>query len=124
MNILQTCALHYYAGNASAWLPFIHCLENHGSNQQKYAQTCATASGLNWDTLNKCWTGAEGAQLEWAAGAVTNALVPPHTFVPWVTLGSTPGTFCEDSNCDTFLSAVCNAYQGTPPSACSSVMEK
>jgi hypothetical protein len=46
--------------------------------------------------------------------------VPPHQFVPWVTLSDEPGagTFCDENGCDGFLKAVCDAYTGTKPDAC------
>ena len=53
-----------------------------------------------------------------AAGAATGALQPQHEFVPWVTLGGTPGTFCTENGCDNMLAAVCKAYTGTPPASC------
>lgn len=115
MNVLQTCAIAQAAGNASQWQPFIVCLENHGADQKKYAQACAAASRLDWATLDACWKGPEGAQLELAAGAET----PSHDFVPWVTLSAKDTTFCVDSNCDNFLSAVCDAYKGAKPANCS-----
>lgn len=117
-NLAQTCAQHVAGGNVSAWLPFIHCMETHGSNQAAFAKTCAAAAGIDYPALETCWTGAEGLQLELAAGAATGALQPPHQFVPWVTLGDTPGTFCSNSDCDNFLAAVCAAYTGTPPPTC------
>jgi len=117
-NIAQSCAQHVSGGNVSAWLPFIHCMETHGSNQAAFAKTCAAAAGIDITALDACWNGAEGLALQMAAGAATAALQPPHQFVPWVTLNDTPGTFCSDSDCDNFLAAVCAAYTGTPPASC------
>jgi hypothetical protein len=95
-------------------------METYGSSQRQHAKTCATAAGLDWATVDGCFTGAEGQTLELAAGNATAALVPAHQFVPWVTLSDAAGagTFCDESGCDGFLKAVCDAYTGTPPAAC------
>ena len=118
MNTAQACALDLYKGNASAWVPFMICLENAGSNMPSELKSCAATNDLDFAKIDACWKGKEGFQLDLDSGIATNALQPPHEFVPWVTLGGIPGTFCHNSNCDTFLSAVCDAYTGTKPSAC------
>jgi len=67
---------------------------------------------MDFAAVNSCWTGPEGAALELAAGRNTSALSPALDFVPYVTLGSTPGSFCNADQpwCDNFLTAVCKAY--------------
>lgn len=111
-NILQNCIVAKAAGNASAWLPALHCLSGHGPNQSQFAKQCTEAAGLAFDAVNTCWNGPEGLALQLAAGANTTALNPPLDFVPYVTLGSTPGTFCNADSpwCDGLLAAVCKAY--------------
>lgn len=111
MNTLQNCAIAH-ATNASQWVPFIVCLENYGSNQQKYASKCAKENHYDWTTLNTCWTGAEGKKLDAQAAANT----PNHDFVPWLLVDGT--NYCTNSNCDDVLTWVCNAYTGPKPSAC------
>ncbi|KAE9594202.1 putative gamma interferon inducible lysosomal thiol reductase GILT [Lupinus albus] len=54
-------------------------------------------------------------QLELQYAAETNALQPPHKYVPWVVVDGEP--LYEDY--ENFLSYVCNAYKGTDtPQSC------
>ena len=117
-NTLEACAIVH----ATPFVPFIHCLSTAAAKRTPtaaVAESCATKVGVDWDVLNTCWTGAEGAALDVAAANNTATLVPPHEFVPWVTLSGAAGTFCDESGCDGFLKAACAAYTGTKPDACS-----
>lgn len=121
-NTMEACALKHYP-DAADWVPFLHCLEDKAAGSgitAAVARKCAEGAGLTWATLDSCWTGDEGHALDIDSYAATQSLNPSHSFVPWVTLSSAPGagTFCQDSNCDTFLQAVCSAYTGTKPKAC------
>ncbi len=118
-NTLQSCAVSLNP-EPSVWLPFIHCLETHGSTQGKYAEKCAQTFKLDWAALNQCWTGPKGQALDLANYKRTQELKPAHTFVPWATVNGV--CHCTDSNCDTILADVCNAYTGTKPAACSSAV--
>jgi hypothetical protein len=109
---VETCAIAHYP-NTQQWLPFIHCLEENGGNIMGAVQQCAAASGLDFATLEACYTGPEGAALELAAA---NATVP-HTFVPWTTINNGK-TFCSNSDCDNFVTALCKAYTGPKPASC------
>lgn len=115
-NTLEACAASHFP---ASFVPFTVCLSNAaGSGLTKTkAVKCAGESKLDWIVLNTCWVGPEGVTLDAAAAAKTAALVPPHTFVPWVTL-SAPGTFCTEAGCDDFIAQVCKAYTGTKPPAC------
>lgn len=117
-NTLQSCAVAQYKDNSTAWLPFIVCLENAGSNQAAKAEACANSNSLDWTKLSDCWNSVEGHELDLENGIATAALNPPHEFVPWVTLSGQSGTFCSNSDCDNFLQAVCDAYTGPKPSGC------
>ncbi|KAF2296845.1 hypothetical protein GH714_008338 [Hevea brasiliensis] len=55
-------------------------------------------------------------QLELQYAAETNALQPPHRYVPWVVVDGQP--LYEDY--ENFISYICKAYNGTAvPKACS-----
>ena len=120
-NILHNCAIAL--SNTSQWLPFVYCLESSTDQGRAFAQ-CAQKWLRVPDVIasvQACWTSELGQDLVRKAGVRTQALSPAHTFVPWVTLSDAAGTgtFCADSNCDNFLAAVCKAYMGTKPQACS-----
>lgn len=117
-NTLEACADAHYPTNGAS-VPFVVCLyaqAQSGLSPAK-AERCATQNKLDWATLNTCWGGAEGKQLDIDNAARTAALKPPHEYVPWVTLDA-PGTFCTEAGCDDFIAQVCKAYTGTKPTAC------
>lgn len=90
-NILESCVIAHYP---ASFVPFVYCLSDSYPNfSTKKASACAALSKMNWATLNTCWTGTEGKELEIEAAAVTAALQPPHQYVPWVVLDA-PGTIC------------------------------
>ena len=120
-NTLESCAIAHYP---SSFVPFIICLSNAASGglSRAKAQTCATSAMFDWTALNTCWTGAEGKALDRINAAVTGHLIPAHQYVPWVTLSDEPGTgtYCDETNdCDLLIEAVCKAYTGPKPAACS-----
>jgi len=116
-NTLEACAISHYP---KGFVPFMACLSQadaSGGLSKAKAQKCAGQHNVDWNTLNTCWNGPEGKQLDQVSAAVTGALQPPHNYVPWVTLDA-PGTFCTENGCDNFVQAVCAAYTGTKPAAC------
>jgi len=114
MNTLQNCAIALAAGNTSQWMPMIHCLETHGVNQQKFVTECAAASSFDDAALTQCWTGAQGVALDQAARTATPA---DHQYVPWTTVNGVNA--CDETGCSGVLAAVCKAYAGPKPAACS-----
>ena len=48
------------------------------------AQKCATDLKLDWDKLSTCADGPEGVKSIAANKKKTDALNPPHQYVPWV----------------------------------------
>ncbi len=117
MNTLQNCAIALASTNTSQWVPMIHCLETHGTGQEKFVDTCAAASDYDLAALKSCWTGAEGKSLDQAARAATPA---DHQFVPWTTVNGVNA--CDEAGCAPVLAAVCKAYTGSPkPAACAAL---
>jgi interferon gamma-inducible protein 30 len=113
MNTLQNCAIAHAAGNTSQWLPFIHCLETHGTRQEQFVDACAKAWAYDNMALTNCANGDEGKALDQAAFAATPA---DHTYVPWATVNGV--NICTEAGCDEVLAGVCKAYTGAKPAAC------
>lgn len=114
MNTLQNCAIAHAAGNVSQWVPFVHCLETHGTGQEQFVKQCGTASDYDLTALTACWNGQEGKDLDQAARAATPA---DHQYVPWTTVDGVNA--CDETGCSGVVAAVCKAYTGSPkPNAC------
>ena len=65
------------------WLPFLACLEAAYPNLDQVAEACATKAGLTWSVLQTCANGPEGIAIQAENEKLTNALNPPHQYVPW-----------------------------------------
>merc|ERR1711915_834323 len=73
-------------------LNFVHCVVG-STYPQNAGPTCSAGTSVAWETVNTCMHAWEGEALELAAGQATDALNPPHQYVPWPTLD---GNFCDD----------------------------
>ena len=51
-----------------------------------YNAQCAKRLGIPYQPIEKCTRGPKGNHLEHKMAEKTNALQPPHTYVPWVTI--------------------------------------
>lgn len=72
------------AAPQEAWFAYARCLHAHPSDLEAAAPGCAAAAGIAHGALAACAEGGEGAALEAAAVAETEALSPRLTFVPWI----------------------------------------
>lgn len=111
-NIIESCALHLYPDPANH-MSFLHCLEYYGPTATN-GQYCAGLAKMDYTTINACATGDLGNSLEHQMALKTNALNPPHQYVPWLTLNGVPSSALSDN----MLATICNAYTGTKPAAC------
>eukprot|EP00795_Rhopilema_esculentum_P004765 gene4765-21069_t len=117
-NLIETCAIHA-AGNASVYAPFIHCMEYYGPTTSNL-QYCATTSHMDYATINSCVQGSLGNQLQHQMALKTDALNPPHQYVPWITVNGVHTDQIQNAVQTNMLGYVCSMYQGTKPAVCSS----
>lgn len=117
----------------TVYMPFISCVETelNGAKPDQAAQTvsslgdvlvciqqctlceqCAPKSGLNWDALHSCATSAKGQNLVLANAKKTDALKPPHWFVPWVIINDKYSFIQMMLAINDLKLVVCNAYKG------------
>ena len=118
-NLIETCAISILQ-NVSVYFPFIHCLETHitESDPLPVAEQCASQQGIDFAAIDKCQKGPQGNALEHEMALKTNALVPRHYYVPWITLNGKHTDDIQDKATFDLLGLVCDTYQGTKPSAC------
>lgn len=118
-NLIETCAISILQ-NTTVYFPFIHCLETNlaESDPLSAAERCANQQGIDFAPIEKCQTGPQGNALEHQMALKTNALIPRHNYVPWITLNGKHTNEIQDKATYNLLGLVCDTYQGTKPSAC------
>ncbi|GMG98185.1 hypothetical protein Nepgr_000025 [Nepenthes gracilis] len=115
LNTIEACAIDIWP-DLFEHFPFIYCIETLVYDH-KYPQwdSCFEKLGLDPKPIGDCYISGRGKELELEYAAETNALRPPHEYVPWVVVDGQP--LFEDY--ENFISYVCKAYKGsTVPSAC------
>lgn len=118
-NLIETCAIHYHP-NSTVYFPFIYCIESSASLPRNVAPECASKFGFDYSQIQSCVEGPLGNKLEHEMALKTNALQPPHTFVPWVTLNGVHTEKIQNEAQDDLVKLICETYQGSPkPQACS-----
>mmetsp|Transcript_3063 Transcript_3063/g.11023 ORF Transcript_3063/g.11023 Transcript_3063/m.11023 type:complete len:173 (+) Transcript_3063:223-741(+) len=120
LNKAQLCGIKQ-GKTADVWWPFILCTEDLRTGGIDSIAPCADSSaGIDTDVLTVCYQGPEGDDLLAQAGAITDALDPPHQYTPWVVLEGKP---LEDTS--DITKSVCDAYTGSPkPAACNAANEQ
>ncbi|XVF68462.1 hypothetical protein PTKIN_Ptkin11bG0004800 [Pterospermum kingtungense] len=116
LNTVEACAIDAWP-QLNDHFPFIYCVEAL-VYERKYLEweSCFEELGLESKTITDCYAGGLGLKLDLQYAAETNALEPPHRYVPWVVVDGQP--LYEDY--ENYISYVCKAYKGTAlPSACS-----
>lgn len=118
-NLIETCAISILQ-NVTAYFPFIHCVEVsiESGDPRSVAQSCATQLGIDFTAIDKCQSGSQGNSLEHEMAQKTNALNPPHHYVPWITLNGKHTEKIQNQAIFNLLELVCDNYQGSKPSAC------
>ncbi|KAK3611565.1 hypothetical protein CHS0354_018080 [Potamilus streckersoni] len=117
-NIIETCTLYLFK-NITVYFPFIQCMETTSGPPEKVAQKCASKfKGIDLDKIMGCSKGILGNELEHQMALQTNALQPPHTYVPWVTLNGVHTDEIQDKAVTDLVNLICQTYQGPKPAGC------
>ncbi|KAK7305457.1 hypothetical protein VNO77_43363 [Canavalia gladiata] len=118
LNTVEACAIDIWP-QLNNHFPFIYCVEELVYRRKSVEwESCFEILGLDSKPINQCYRSEHGKKLELQYAAETNALQPPHMYVPWVVVDGKP--LYEDY--ENFLSYVCKAYKGTDkPRSCSQV---
>ncbi|KAJ4840507.1 hypothetical protein Tsubulata_000443 [Turnera subulata] len=109
LNTVEACAIHAWP-RLEDHFPFIYCVEK-SVYERNFTQwgTCFEKLGLDSEPVTKCYASGFGKDLELQYASETDALQPPHKYVPWVVVDGQP--LYEDY--ENFLSYICKAYRGT-----------
>ncbi|CAG5132988.1 unnamed protein product [Candidula unifasciata] len=119
-NIIATCTIAIVK-NIDVYFPFLNCLEASNLQPTPAAQQCATQFNVPLNEILNCTTSDYGNQLEHQMALRTDALVPTHTYVPWVTLNGVHSEAIQSEAQSNLPKLLCDAYKGVKPAACSSL---
>lgn len=115
-NMIETCLLHTFGLDAA---PIIFCMES-AVDVLKAAQPCLGIyrPELTWDKLMECVKGDQGKKLMHENAVKTNALKPPHEYVPWITINGEHTEELQNKAMSSLFSLVCSLYKGEKSAPC------
>ncbi|XP_056148700.1 gamma-interferon-inducible lysosomal thiol reductase [Lampris incognitus] len=115
-NMIETCLLNL---TGSASFHIIYCMES-SNDVIKSAKSCVDiySPGVSWESIMDCVNGDMGNQLMHQNALKTQALSPPHDYVPWVTINGKHTDDLVQKAMSSLLLLVCSMYQGPKPEAC------
>jgi len=114
LNTVEACAIDAWP-DLDVHFRFIYCVEDLVVKRQyKEWESCFQKLGLDPKPVTECYKSEQGHKLELKYANQTDALVPPHRYVPWVVVDGQP--LLEDY--ENFEAYVCKAYKGSPPKVC------
>ncbi|XP_072297958.1 gamma-interferon-inducible lysosomal thiol reductase-like [Eucyclogobius newberryi] len=115
-NMIEACLLNLT--NSDPFLP-IFCMEA-SNDPVKAAQLCVDlfSPQLGWERLMKCVNGDLGNQIMHQNALKTQALKPPHNYVPWIVINGVHTEDLQDKAFDALVPLVCDMYKGEKPAIC------
>ncbi|XP_032296839.1 gamma-interferon-inducible lysosomal thiol reductase, partial [Coturnix japonica] len=110
-NMLQACLMHE-AQDFNTYFPIIFCMES-GSSATKNLEACLQvyAPKLDAGRITACVQGELGAALMHRNAQLTDALDPPHQYVPWVVVNGKHTEELQAQAQSSLLRLVCQLYQ-------------
>ncbi|KAL4218561.1 antigen processing and presentation of exogenous peptide antigen via MHC class I [Mactra antiquata] len=121
-NLIETCAIALLE-KKTAYVPFIYCMEGMDIEPAKAAQKCGEKLGIDIDDIMKCSTSSQGNNLEHEMALLTDALNPPHRYVPWIVINDIHTEKMQNKAQSHLLEVICETYKGDPPTACSKLLK-
>ncbi|NWI69023.1 GILT reductase, partial [Todus mexicanus] len=127
-NMIETCLMHE-AKDFNTYFPIIFCMES-GSSVTKnlaaslfhphFPRQCLQiyAPELDGDRIAACVQGPVGTALMHRNAQLTQALDPPHQYVPWILINGKHTDELQAQAEDSLLGLICRLYQGEKPKAC------
>ncbi|KAF8683819.1 hypothetical protein HU200_044756 [Digitaria exilis] len=119
LNTVEGCAIDAWP-DLDVHFRFIYCVEDLVvKGQYKTWESCFQKLGLDPKPITECYQSEQGHKLDLKYANQTDALVPPHRYVPWVVVDGQP--LLEDY--ENFEVYVCKAYKGSPPKVCEGLVQ-
>ncbi|KAL6902306.1 hypothetical protein ACP4OV_005182 [Aristida adscensionis] len=114
LNTVEACAIDAWP-DLDTHFRFIYCVEDLVVKRQyREWESCFEKLGLDPKPVTGCYKSEHGHKLELKYANQTDALEPPHRYVPWVVVDGKP--LLDDY--ENFEAYVCKAYKGSPPKVC------
>lgn len=115
-NMIEACLLSMTKSDAFL---SIFCIET-SRDPIKAAQSCVElfSPNLKYEQLMTCVKGDSGNQLMHQNALKTQALKPPHTYVPWITINGVHTEELQNKAMSALLPLVCDMYKGEKPDVC------
>ncbi|KAL6645751.1 hypothetical protein ACP70R_017359 [Stipagrostis hirtigluma subsp. patula] len=112
LNTVEACAIDAWP-DLDVHLRFITCVEDLVvKRQHEEWESCFPKLGLDPKPVTQCYKSQHGHELNYAKQS--DALQPPHQYVPWVVVDGKPLV----GDYENFEAYVCKAYKGSPPKVC------
>ncbi|NXS64555.1 GILT reductase, partial [Brachypteracias leptosomus] len=110
-NMIEACLMHE-AKNFSIYFPVIFCLES-STSPTKNLEACLQvyAPQLDRGRLAACVQGDTGAALMHHNAQLTEALDPPHQYVPWILINGKHTDELQAQAEASLLGLICRLYQ-------------
>ncbi|NWR60616.1 GILT reductase, partial [Bucorvus abyssinicus] len=114
-NMIETCLMHE-AKNFSTYFPVIFCLESGSSVTKNLEAVCPPclqiyAPQLDRGRIAACIGGDTGAALMHRNAQLTEALDPPHQYVPWIVINGKHTEELQTQAQASLLGLICRLYQ-------------
>ncbi|KAF0935977.1 hypothetical protein E2562_037457 [Oryza meyeriana var. granulata] len=114
LNTVEACAIDAWP-DLRVHFRFIYCVEGLVvDGKRREWESCFGKLNLDPKPVTDCYKSERGHQLSLKYGRQTDALQPPHKYVPWVVVDGQP--LYEDY--ENFEAYICKAYKGHPPKVC------
>ncbi|XP_069832765.1 gamma-interferon-inducible lysosomal thiol reductase [Dendropsophus ebraccatus] len=119
VNTIEACVMHHLK-EIPSYFPVIFCIEL-SSNVTSALGPCLAAyqPDLSVKTVMDCANGDQGNKLMHENAMKTDALNPPHEYVPWVVINGKHSDSLQDRAMSALFNLICETYTGPKPDACS-----
>ncbi|KAG2463723.1 GILT reductase, partial [Polypterus senegalus] len=110
-NLIETCLMNVLL-QPSEYIPVIFCMES-SEDVVNNAEACLKLyqPDVQWDTIMNCVKGDQGNKLMHANALMTDALKPPHEYVPWVTINGEHTEELQQEAMNSLHTLVCKTYK-------------